>query len=279
MRVVRAEQHQAGWLGRVRLDFSAANNKTYISHRRHHGPLLIQKPFYPSKQECHVYLIHPAGGVVGGDQLEVISHLDENTQVLITTPGATKIYQHHQLHSKLHNRLTIAANAQLHWLPQETILFNEAKTSLTTELYVDADASFHYWEIICLGLPASKEKFQQGVLKQQLKIFKNSEALLIENFTITDDSLLNTPWGLQGASVFATYIAGFVPTFDIQVFCQQLSEEENQYFCFTLVRGLLIGRYLGHSAEQAKAVFTRLWIQLNQFMSDTTPSIPRIWNT
>ena len=62
----------------------------------HEGPLRVQRPFYPANEqadECHVYLLHPPGGFVGNDTLEIEGTLAAGTHVLVTTPSAGKFYR------------------------------------------------------------------------------------------------------------------------------------------------------------------------------------------
>ena len=42
---------------------------------------------------CHLYVLHPPGGVVAGDSLDVRLQLTEAAHVLITTPGAGRFYR------------------------------------------------------------------------------------------------------------------------------------------------------------------------------------------
>ncbi|MCH2606086.1 MAG: urease accessory protein UreD, partial [Nitrospinales bacterium] len=88
------ENLNAEWRARLDLEFSNSNNKTILSHRKHHGPLQVQKPFYPEPNgTCHVYILHPPGGVVGGDRLNICVDVNSNAHALITTPAAGKFYR------------------------------------------------------------------------------------------------------------------------------------------------------------------------------------------
>ncbi|MGB5651682.1 MAG: urease accessory protein UreD, partial [Sedimenticolaceae bacterium] len=77
----------------MRLGFRAGPDSTVLAERQRHGPLAVQRPFYPEGGVCHVYLLHPPGGVVGGDVLGIDVKLAQGAQALITTPGATKFYR------------------------------------------------------------------------------------------------------------------------------------------------------------------------------------------
>ena len=79
----------AGWLGRLSLELTCTEHGTQLSRSSHEGPLRIQRVLKPEGNACpHIYLLHPPGGVVGGDRLETSVELGANAQVLLTTPAA-----------------------------------------------------------------------------------------------------------------------------------------------------------------------------------------------
>ncbi len=76
------------WQASLDLAFTVKNKKTILSKNLHFGPLMVQKPFYPELVKvCHVYLLHPPGGVVHGDQLKININIDSSAHALITTPA------------------------------------------------------------------------------------------------------------------------------------------------------------------------------------------------
>ena len=112
------------WRAHLVLKFSGRDDKTIVSHRQYQGPLVIQKPFYPEDDVCHVYLLHPPGGVVGGDQLTLDVEVNREGHALITTPAAGKFYRSAGSLAQLKQTLVVKAKSTLEWLPQETILFS-----------------------------------------------------------------------------------------------------------------------------------------------------------
>ncbi|MCU7226321.1 urease accessory protein UreD, partial [Acinetobacter bohemicus] len=82
----------------------------------HVGPLTVQRPFYPEDDTCHLYLLHPPGGIVGGDELTIRAALDSGCHTLITMPGASKFYRSSGAQAHLHQRLTLAERSTLEWL-------------------------------------------------------------------------------------------------------------------------------------------------------------------
>ena len=83
-----------GWKAKLYLKFIEENNKTVLKNLLHQGPLQVQKAFYPDASgACHVYILHPPGGVVGGDSFDVKIEVAPNAKVLVTTPAAGKFYR------------------------------------------------------------------------------------------------------------------------------------------------------------------------------------------
>ena len=65
-----AEPIVSSWKASLALGFSFENQKTTLSRKVHDGPLVVQKPLYPEGGEvCHAIVVHPPGGIAGGDEL------------------------------------------------------------------------------------------------------------------------------------------------------------------------------------------------------------------
>ena len=82
-----------GWLAELELEYAVRRDKTCLVRKKQRGPLTLQRPFYPEGDICHSYILHPPGGVVGGDTLEITVQAAAKSHCLITTPGATKFYR------------------------------------------------------------------------------------------------------------------------------------------------------------------------------------------
>src|SRR2546426_8876989 len=89
-----AEPVLAPWKADLSLGFSCRNHKSLLSERRSDGPLVAQKPLYPEGEAvCHAIVVHPPGGIAGGDELELRVAAREAGHALLTTPGAAKWYR------------------------------------------------------------------------------------------------------------------------------------------------------------------------------------------
>ena len=179
-----------------------------LARREHSGPLTVQRPFHPEGPAgaCHVYLLHPPGGVVGGDVLDVAVHAGPDSRALITTPAANKLYRSAGPCAQLTQTLRVDAGAQLEWLPQPTIAFAGVHARVTTRVDLAPGGRFIGWEIVCLGRPDSGERYA-GRLGMALELWQDGAPLWLERARYDGTALLDAPFGLRGHCVSGTLLA------------------------------------------------------------------------
>ena len=273
------------WEAYLKLNFAnrlAANNqsRTIISERKHHGPLVIQKPFYPEGSPCHIYLLHPPGGLVGGDQLTLEVDLEENSHTLITTPGAAKFYRSTGAVASQSQHFNIENGALLEWLPQETIVFNQANAHVETIVDLHGNAKFMGWEISCLGRQAGDLPFTEGKFVQKIQLRQDGKPVVIERALYQgNDEILSASWGLANHATVGTMIVAPANNELLEQIRTQVQAESPELFSATLIDGVLLCRHLGPQAFSTKKIFTRVWEIARPFIQDIKVSIPRIWNT
>lgn len=278
------------WLAKIKIDADDKAGRTRIKHLNHVGPLRVQRPFYPEDKNehssdcCHVYLLHPPGGMVSGDKLSIDINLQPNAHTLVTTPSAGKIYRGDSCSVPQSQIVDISVTDGIcEWLPQETILFDGALGSTQLNLDLKGDARFIGWEIFCLGRPASDLPFEQGWFRQQMNVHQNGELILFEKQDLQADSATaNCRWGFNGLPVSGTFIAcGFeqAPKELIKQLRETIPAPEGSYLSLTWRMGVLIGRYLGHNTEQARECFTQLWQGVRPELINKNAVVPRIWMT
>ena len=109
------------WHAQLQLDYTHESART-VARFRHDGPLRILQSLYPEGDAvCHNVLVHPPGGLVGGDTLNINVTAAAGSHGLITTPGATRFYRSEGESAIQRTNITLAAGARLEWLPLETI--------------------------------------------------------------------------------------------------------------------------------------------------------------
>ncbi|HQT81904.1 urease accessory protein UreD [Ferrovum sp. JA12] len=265
------------------MSFDFAQNKSRLLSKRHYGPLRIQKTLYPEGDKiCHVILLHPPGGVAGGDSLTISLDVQQGAHVLATQPGATKWYKSAGLSAKQDIFIRLSEESTLEWLPQENIFFDNTKSTITTSVELTKNSIFFTWDINCFGRRLSNETFKQGELSTRYRIKLEDKWLLNEQgFFLGTDSFMNSPVGMAKKSVWATFMV-YHPllTPELMIECRQLVAEEKESFVgLTLNNGILFARYLGDSSESAKNYFITLWQFLRPILSVGQPNSPRIWRT
>jgi urease accessory protein len=275
----------ANWQARLSLGFADDAGTARMVERNHAGPLRVQKPLYPEgKEVCHAIVVHPPGGVVGGDELTINAFVRDNASAFITTPGAAKWYKANGRISRQDVRLDIAANARLEWLPQETIFFNAAHVRLNHTVSLAADASYIGCEILCFGRTASGESFDTGRIEQRTEIRRAGKLIWFEQGMLSgDSSSMRSPLALAGRTVCATLISAGKTALPPVI--AALREEAggiigtNDMFGLTQMKSVLIVRYLGDSSETARHLITRVWQRLRPEVIGRAAVMPRIWNT
>lgn len=269
-----------GWSARLALGFEARGERTVLAHREHHGPLAVQKPFYPEQAACHVYLLHPPGGVVGGDHLSVQVKVADGAHALITTPASTKFYRSGGEFAVQEQCLDVAPHGILEWLPQDTILFASSRVATTTRINLTPGARFIGWEILCLGRPAAGELFNDGVCRQRFELWSDDTPLLIERANLIGGSrILEAAWGFGGQTVYGCLVATPATKPMLELVREDVQAAGDGLFSATLIEDTLVCRYLGDSAEDTRQSFASAWSVIRPNMLGLTACPPRVWST
>ena len=250
-----------------------------LASRKQRGPLVVQRPFHPEGPVCHTYLLHPPGGVVGGDRLEIEVEVAPGAHALITTPGATKFYRSAGAVAHQSQRLNVAAGGALEWLPQENIFFPGADASVESRVELEAGARFIGWEILCLGRPTVEERFDHGSARLGLQVWRDGRPLLLERLRVEGADALNRPAGLRGRPVSATLAITPADTAMLEAARAALPEAVEGEVGATVVDGLLLVRFLGEQAEEARRCFIPVWRAVRPMLLGREACPPRIWAT
>lgn len=269
-----------GWKAHLNLGFEKRSGKSVLASRTQSGPLTVQRPFYPEGDICHLYLLHPPGGVVGGDELHINVDVKEQANALITTPGATKFYRNTGELAKQIQTLKVSDKSSLEWFPQENIFFNDTHTQLVTRIELEENAQFMGWEINCYGRPASDELFEKGKVDTRLEIIRDNKPLLLDRLKIVDDEALKSPASLSGYHCFGTFIATHVTPELLEKAREAIAEiKGNIKIGLTLMDDILIARCLGEYAEQISTLLKQIWIAIRPEVLGRDACHPRIWAT
>lgn len=154
------------WLAQLALDYTQRQHRTTV-HFQHDGPLRILKSLYPEGDGiCHNVLVHPPGGLVGGDTLDIQVQVGPGAHALVTTPGATRFYRSEGPVAVQRTRLQLHPGARLEWLPLEALAYSACHACNRLELEVAPGAQLIAWDLTALGLPHADAPFVEGQFTQ-----------------------------------------------------------------------------------------------------------------
>jgi urease accessory protein len=272
---------EGGWRARLALGFTYDDGRTRLTHREHEGPLVLQKPLYPEGDGvCQCIVVHPPGGIAGGDRLALTVDVAPRAHTQLTTPGATKWYRSGGNPAAQQVVFRVAEGAVLEWLPQGTIVFDGAQATSTMRIELERRATYLGWDVVCLGRTASAERFRQGEWRQRVDIVRDNALVWSERTLLRGDGpLLSSRVGLNGAPVFGTFVA-MTASFDDSLLaaCRGLVPAHGEG-AVTRLAGALVARYRGDASEAAHDYFSGLWTVLRPHVAGRTAVRPRIWGT
>lgn len=275
----------AGWAARLDLQVLRHGDASILGRRKHSGPLRIQRPFYPEgPSPLHLYLLHPPGGLVGGDRLEVSVTVEQAAAAVVTTPAAQKLYRSAGAESVQRTDLTVKAGATLEWFPSETLAFDGALARSSTRVQLASGATYIGWELGCWGRPASGQRFTRGAVQQQLEIYRDHCPLIVERVRVSGgSSALTDPWGYAGHPAFGALYCVPAAAGDsvalVDKVRSQVGTPELSAFGVSAMDELLVARVSADNVEQIRRVLVQVWQTLRPEISGRAAELPRIWAT
>ena len=190
------------WHASLQLDYTLEGTRTVARHG-HNGPLRILQSLYPEGDAvCHNVLVHPPGGLVGGDTLDITATVGPGAHGLVTTPGATRFYRSTGERALQRTHLTLAEGARLEWLPLEALCYNACNAENHLTLNLAPGAECMGWDVTALGLPHAGQPFETGRFVQHIE----APGRWLERGVIdaADHRLLESPLGLAGQRCMAS---------------------------------------------------------------------------
>ena len=243
---------------------------------------MIQRPFYPEQDgTCHTYVLHPPGGIAGGDSLELNVTVAPGGRCLLTAPGAVKVYRAPDAPSTHRTSVTVGAGGVCELMPMETILFNRARTRFETEVHLEGDAVFFGWDMVSFGRPAADERFDEGRFVQQTRLHRDGRLIWFERSDVTGGSdILSASYGFAGFPIMGTALySGSLPESAIDRLRERVAPVNEGHGAFTRVDDVIVCRFIGAKVSTGRAFFAAAWRELRPMGQGKPAIIPRIWAT
>lgn len=272
------------WEASIKLELCARNGRTVLTENEHHGPLVVQKVFYP-EETAHLYLLHPPGGIAGCDKLCTNIIANECSKLLLTTPGATKFYRTVDVQlSHVSQDFYVAPQAELEVLPQANIYFLGTHTKVLTNIHVCVGGKFIFWDMAIVGNVVKGSDFLDSYFLNSINVFlvtrPNEERLLLREVTRIDGNTdLRAQIGLRGKQCIGTMLVTVQSEHELEVVRTILLVHKKVEAGITLIDGILVIRLLAQSNEELELALKAVWEALRPIVFKKVAVYPRVWCT
>ncbi len=155
-------------------------------------------------------LVNTAGGIACGDRFAVEIEAQSGAKIRLATPAAEKVYRSDGPVAELSVSLHAHPGAKVEWLPQETLLFDEARLARTMDASISENASLTLFEAVVFGREARAECVQNGLFEDRWRIRRGGRLIYADTLRLIGplSELLSKPGVGNGARVLATMVHG-----------------------------------------------------------------------
>jgi urease accessory protein len=244
------------------------------------APLKVQRSLYPEGEAvCHTVMLHTAGGIVGGDRLSLQVNLQPQAQVLMTTAAANKIYRSNGQEAQQTIQIQVAEAACLEWLPQDTIVFNQAWYRQTTRIELAPGAQWLGWELTRFGRTARGEQFLAGEWRSHTEVWQQGKPLWLDRQWLPgSQDTFDSPHGLAGCPIVGSFAyVGQEVTPELVAQARNLWQGDRGEAGVTRLMAGLLCRYRGASTMEARQWLIAVWQLVRKTYLQRSGQIPRVW--
>lgn len=260
----------------------APGGRTRLRHLYQMAPARVLLPDGIDEDVPLAVLLNTAGGLVGGDRIEISVDVADSGRAVVTQQAAEKVYRAPVAASRVDIRLVAGEHSWLEWLPQETILFEGAQLKRVTTADVAAGGRLVAGEILVFGRRARGEAFTSGFIEDRWDIRRNGHTVWADAFRLDGDvaQTIAAPAGLGGAMAIATFVCA-ADSLDTQVepIRSWLADtcSGRVQAAATFVGGVLIVRWLAYDALPLRVAFALFWGRFRHRIGGLRDGLPRVW--
>ncbi|MBB1093469.1 urease accessory protein UreD [Rhodopseudomonas palustris] len=274
------------WHAQLDITYAVELQRTVARHS-HTGPLRVLQSLYPEGNAiCHNVLVHPPGGLVGGDTLDITVTASGTAHGLITTPGATRFYRSAGELALQRTHITLADQARLEWLPLEALAYNQCRAENRLTLDLAPQAEFIGWDVTAFGLPSASLPFERGSFLQHIEV----PGVWLERGLVdaADVRLMNGPLGLAGQRCMASlfFVSGAPLARNRREAGLEVARDLVAAHALSRTAGVtcpnpqvMVLRVLSPLVEPAMQLLRQVWVSWRAHFWQLPAVSPRIWST
>ena len=162
--------------GHIALSVTAANGRTRRSRVHEDGSLRVRFP-NAAPESLEAVIVNTGGGMTGGDRFAIEIALEADASLVAGSAAAEKIYRSNGPDAEMTVELSLADGARLAWLPQETILFDNARLTRRIDVDLSASATLLMAEAVVFGRSAMGEAMNKGAFTDRWRVRRDGRLI------------------------------------------------------------------------------------------------------
>ena len=268
--------------GRAEIGFVYDGGCTRLAHLDQSDPLRILFPNVAPEEPVTGALVTTSGGLVGGDTLGIAVHGATGTASRIVGQAAEKIYRSLGADVTIEVKLDASDGAWLEWLPQETILFENARMRRATLVEVGVGARMMAGEMIVFGRTAMGATMTRGLVRDAWEVRREGRLVWADALHLDTDlaATLDAAAGLDGACAYGSMIyVGDDAADGLEIARELLAVTgESVHAAATCVGDVLIVRWIGQDSLLLRTAYGAFWSGFRNRIAGYPDRMPRLWN-
>jgi urease accessory protein len=225
-------------------------------------------------------IINSSGGIAGGDRLEIEVVALNNASVAVTTQAAEKVYRALDRPARVGTKLKACGTAKLAWLPQETIVFNQARIRRRTEIDLCSGAELIALEWLVLGRAARGEEVVSGHISDSWRIKRDGHLIWADGFRVSDEvfaslhrKALLSNWKAIGTLIY------FGPSLDTRLrILREMAASLDCHCAATIVGAIIIVRVAAGAGSDLRRGLRSLLEQFSRELGPGPFGVPKMWS-
>ena len=256
-------------VGRIKLSVDTASGRTRRRRLHEDGSLRIRFP-NAAADPLEAIVINTAGGMTGGDRFAIEVAVGAGGALVVGTAAAEKIYRSTGPDTTIAVNLSVTDGGRLAWLPQETILFDQARLSRSFDVDLRASASLTMAEAVVFGRSAMGEAVVQGRLFDRWRVRRDGRLIFADGIRLEGaiEAKLAEPAVAAGGVAIATVLV--TPAGDAAVAAVREYEEFSGTVGISAWNGIAVVRLCADDAAGLRR-------DLVYVLAAIGAPVPRLW--